>query len=61
MKGWKTILYAVVTAALGVVDSLVDVINVPQWYYLYIVPAIMFLLRWLTDGPAGLKTLLEKK
>lgn len=59
LAGWKTILFAVVTALLGVVDSISDIVTIPEWYYIYIVPVVMFLLRWITDGPIGLKKLLK--
>lgn len=51
MKGWKTIIVAVLTAALAGVDAITNMVNIPQWYYAFVVPGLMFVLRFLTDGP----------
>lgn len=45
----------ILTAALAGVDSLVDYIDIPQWYFLYIVPFVGVILRFLTDSPVGKK------
>lgn len=55
MKGWRTIVFMILTAALAGVDSLVDYIDIPQWYFLYIVPFVGVILRFLTDSPVGKK------
>lgn len=51
LRGWKTIVFMVLTAALAGVDSLTDFLNIPDWYYAFVVPAVGFILRFLTDGP----------
>lgn len=53
MKGWKTIIFVVLTAALGGVDAITELVNIPDWYYVYVVPAVTLLLRAITTTPIG--------
>lgn len=51
MKGYKTIITAVLMAAIAVIDSLNGSITLPVWVYGYVYPAIMFVLRFFTESP----------
>lgn len=53
MKGWKTIIFMILTAALAGVDAIAESINIPDWYYAVVVPAVGIILRFLTTGPVG--------
>lgn len=53
LKGWKTIIFMVITAGLAGVESLTELISIPDWYFMFIVPAIGVLLRYLTTTPIG--------
>ena len=50
MKGWKTIVFFVLTAALAGVDAISEMIDLPLWYYTYVVPIVGVILRYLTTS-----------
>lgn len=43
----------VLTAALAGVDAIAEGLNIPEWYYAFVVPFVGFVMRFLTDGPVG--------
>lgn len=51
MKGFKTIATAIIMAGIAVIDSLSGNITMPEWVYMYLYPALMFVLRFFTDSP----------
>ena len=56
LKGWKTIVFMVVTALLAGVDSLTAMIDIPAWYFSIVVPFVGVILRFLTTTPVGQKS-----
>ena len=55
LKGWKTIIFMILTAILAGIDSLSELVNIPSWYFMFIVPFVGVLLRYLTTTPLGKK------
>ena len=53
MKGWKTIVTAIIMALIAVIDSLNGTITLPSEIYMYVYPGLMFILRFFTDSPLG--------
>ena len=54
MKGWKTIVTAIIMALIAVIDSLNGTITLPSEIYMYVYPGLMFILRFFTDSAVPL-------
>lgn len=59
LKGFRTIIFVVLTAAMAAVSSVSELVNIPDWYFMYVVPLITGILRLATNTAVGLKTVEE--
>ena len=53
LKGFKTIMVAILMFGLAGLDAWQTQYMIPDWVYQFIYPGIMFLMRFLTDSPIG--------
>jgi len=59
LKGYRTILVVILNVILAAVSSVSEIVNIPSWYFMYVVPGILGVLRFLTDSAVGVKTAEE--
>jgi len=59
LKGYRTIIVVVLNVLLAAVSSVSEIVNIPSWYFMYVVPGILGVLRFLTDSAVGVKTAEE--
>ena len=52
LRGWKTIIIALVAFVLGGVNRMTEFVELPPWVFEQILPALMLIMRFLTSTPA---------